>query len=531
MGVREQDRILSTITAGGLPVYQDAQELKRKRNRLAQRKHRDRELRKTLLTPTRTLTSFGGLVATSSTDNGPPDAEETSAAGGTYSPPGKGVTQKPWETSMNQVHFPTDDTGNMISAMDFSLPGFAGNMDDASHMPDLERQMIPMPREGFDNFETVYPPATLGMQHKMVEEAYRMFLSQNDSSMVSGIAPRQSPSRPLQMNPPSTKAEAQDSQPLPRRHNPSPQHMSTSDDAKKPPGSTIAPHSGQTSSGGNQDPAGSNSDTSPLSTTDAEMTSEHFSRLQTPGVDPDAGDLEARFERIIRIIEEAGFESIDDMSMQYYTATFREDTPPYWAQSRSRSRSLPSFLAALHASAEKWPSREVQGYRQQIAEAAESLYVREFAHVIRNVVQNGDHLTQPVTPVSPMSPNMKSLWQTIADLELSPDFRHKKVVIREMVSLVTALCCTHHLPSSSPIPFLIAKNLTRDDHRCQRLGHCSPNWLERRTYVSLEHHKPSLHFSFSFLNLIRTHRVRCRGLLTEEQHPHEQEDYKLSFRS
>lgn len=43
MGVRGDDRMISTITTGALPVYQDPQELKRKRNRLAQRKHRSRE--------------------------------------------------------------------------------------------------------------------------------------------------------------------------------------------------------------------------------------------------------------------------------------------------------------------------------------------------------------------------------------------------------------------------------------------------------------------------------------------------------
>ena len=45
IGVGGQEHGVSTISAGGLhlPVYQDPQELKKKRNRLAQRKHRDRE--------------------------------------------------------------------------------------------------------------------------------------------------------------------------------------------------------------------------------------------------------------------------------------------------------------------------------------------------------------------------------------------------------------------------------------------------------------------------------------------------------
>ena len=45
IGVGGQEHGVSTIGTGGLhlPVDQDPQELKRKRNRLAQRKHRDRE--------------------------------------------------------------------------------------------------------------------------------------------------------------------------------------------------------------------------------------------------------------------------------------------------------------------------------------------------------------------------------------------------------------------------------------------------------------------------------------------------------
>lgn len=40
-------------------------------------------------------------------------------------------------------------------------------------------------------------------------------------------------------------------------------------------------------------------------------------------------DLESRFEHIIRTIGEAGFESVDDMATQNYTATLKEDSLLY----------------------------------------------------------------------------------------------------------------------------------------------------------------------------------------------------------
>lgn len=86
-------------------------------------------------------------------------------------------------------------------------------------------------------------------------------------------------------------------------------------------------------------------------------------------------DLETRFARVIKIVEESGFEGIDDLSTQYYTAAFKEDTAPFWAQSRSRSRSLPGFLSFLHESTKTWPTRDMQGYKQQVTNMAEDIYV------------------------------------------------------------------------------------------------------------------------------------------------------------
>jgi len=151
-------------------------------------------------------------------------------------------------------------------------------------------------------------------------------------------------------------------------------------------------------------------------------------------------DLASRFEHVICAIESAGFESIDDMSLQYYTASFREETVLYWAQSRSRARSLPHFLAAVHASSRNWSNREAQGYNQQITRAAESLYLDEFSCGRKDVLwdeerrcssQDCSEKTAHSAPTTNAS--AAGIWHCIADIEASLDWKAKKAAVREKV--------------------------------------------------------------------------------------------------
>lgn len=146
-------------------------------------------------------------------------------------------------------------------------------------------------------------------------------------------------------------------------------------------------------------------------------------------------DLETRFESIIRAVEKAGFESIDDMSTEYYTAIFKEDSVPYWAQARSRSRSLPAFLASLHESANDWMDRDVQGYRQQIMHSAESVHLNELSSATEKVVQGeeGRKSTEEEAPAS-----FEFLWKAITELDKIPDIKQKKMTIRANVSSVSS---------------------------------------------------------------------------------------------
>jgi hypothetical protein len=89
--------------------------------------------------------------------------------------------------------------------------------------------------------------------------------------------------------------------------------------------------------------------------------------------------LESRFERILEIVEEAGFDSIDSMVATYYTAVFPECSAVYRMQSTSRTRGLRSLFSSLSQSYRGWAEREKTAYREEIARGAGEVYCDELA--------------------------------------------------------------------------------------------------------------------------------------------------------
>ena len=334
---------------------------------------------------------------------------------------------------MNQNHYTTYQNGEMVSAMDFSLPSSPGNASESGHLPDFEQHMILISAASFDNPGAAFFPESLGMRQNFMAQAYRGYQSQYDPSLVYEMPQQQ------QQQQPQCKSQAprrsHTTRPPVQTHHSFPPVMSTSHATQMSHNSFVPLNSDRSSSGENQDQVNSNSS----SQSDNGSSSALSGLPETPASVPDTGDLEARFENVIKAVEEAGFEGIDDMSTQYYTANFKEDTVSRWAQSRSRSRSLHVFLASLHESTKNWSDREVQGYRQQIAEAAESLYVSEFSYARKDILQNRDtrsqtHGEKASSPVNQSAMSVQTLWQMIAEMELSPDFKQKKMMMREKVS-------------------------------------------------------------------------------------------------
>lgn len=137
-------------------------------------------------------------------------------------------------------------------------------------------------------------------------------------------------------------------------------------------------------------------------------------------------------------IEGAGFESVDDMFVQYYTATFKEDTTSAWAQSRSRRRSLHTFLAALRATTKNWTSQEVHGYHQQTMESAESFHVAEFATGRKDILEYRNLCAErrsekSSTPAGQDPIDLHRLWQLLGDFDLSAFLKQNKLAMRRKV--------------------------------------------------------------------------------------------------
>ena len=405
-----------------------------------------------------------GLKANTSADSGQNDApEETSAHCRTSSIPEKTLTQNQSEATMNQNLYTTYQTGEMVSAMDFSLPGSPENGSDSGQLADLEQHMMPMSEASFDNHGSAFLPESLGMRQDLMAQAYRGYQSQNDPSLVYEM-----PGQQLSQSQPHAARPSHTTRPLAQTHHSFPPVMRASNATQISHNSFVPPKSDGSSSGENQDQINSNSS----SKSDNGSTSAQSGLPETPDSIPDTGDLEARFETVIKAVEEAGFESIDDLSTQYYTASFKEDTVSHWAQSRSRSRSLHTFLASLHASTNNWSDREVQGYRQQITEAAESLYVSELSCARKDIMQSQDTRSQTQgekasSPVTQSAMSVQKLWQTIGEMALSQDFKQKKTMMREKVSFPMA--------ALDVFPITVQKCFEQATYegccRCRRLGH------------------------------------------------------------
>lgn len=86
---------------------------------------------------------------------------------------------------------------------------------------------------------------------------------------------------------------------------------------------------------------------------------------------------EGEFERILDVVEEAGFDSIDMMAAQYYSAKFKPNSTSQLAQANSRSRDLRRLLQALQKTAKEWSKQETQAYEEEIVRSAKSICLEE----------------------------------------------------------------------------------------------------------------------------------------------------------
>lgn len=162
---------------------------------------------------------------------------------------------------------------------------------------------------------------------------------------------------------------------------------------------------------------------------------------------PTSLSLETRFERILELVEEAGFDTLDGMAAAYYTAKFQPDSRAHYAQFQSRTRYLRPFLQALNINSTDWPRREAAGYKDGIARSAVGVYVEELAGLRQRQQQQTTRETgSPASTGSSDGPDTASLGSrravTFAEkfrqffmaVDASQGFKRDSQVFREQVS-------------------------------------------------------------------------------------------------
>ncbi|KAG5984044.1 hypothetical protein E4U55_006273 [Claviceps digitariae] len=137
--------------------------------------------------------------------------------------------------------------------------------------------------------------------------------------------------------------------------------------------SSISSLSSIGSTGPSSPPSSSSSSMSILAPSSAAAVSS-MTRPRPPVPDVTA---ERSIATILTMADEMGFESFDDLAATYYTATFSEGSLPRYAQSASRSRRLCGLLTELHVSSREWVGREARGYHDAQTRLLETICVEE----------------------------------------------------------------------------------------------------------------------------------------------------------
>ena len=425
-----------------VPIHQDSQEPKRKRNRLAQRKHRHRKYSFTQIIAF-SLVSWDAQSLSGIKENGSTDTRQQKSCGGnsTHMESSSILEDSsficPSKSPSNQVTSPAFHAGGVVSAMDFAMPDARQSVSNICQPADIIQFPIEAP---FESAGAAFLPEDMTMQHGFIPQSYGTLPSEDNLPMTYQSQQAQD----YHCSPPATEMSHArvgseiSLSPLRARHcsasttttstvNSGPHRSHATSDTESLPSS--------------DDVDGAINNDSPRSLPVLAKGSESAQSCRSETVRSlfeEAEALEARFERIIRIVEEEGFESIDDLSAKYYTTLFKEDSLVHWAQTRSRSRSLQAVLASLHASTENWSAREVQGYQFQITEAAESLYTREVSQAKKRFLEDECLRTRSTekdvsASASQTAAGAEKLRGLIVEMASGQDFQRKRARIREMV--------------------------------------------------------------------------------------------------
>lgn len=88
---------------------------------------------------------------------------------------------------------------------------------------------------------------------------------------------------------------------------------------------------------------------------------------------PSHDDDFAGLDRVLEVIDDAGYDSVDSMVTTNHTSQFPPEFALHSAQPASRNRHLRRFLNALYESAKTWDALEAQKFREGILKTRKRL--------------------------------------------------------------------------------------------------------------------------------------------------------------
>ncbi|EGC45673.1 predicted protein [Histoplasma capsulatum var. duboisii H88] len=177
------------------------------------------------------------------------------------------------------------------------------------------------------------------------------------------------------------------------------------------------------------------------------------------------GDGERRLERVLSVVEEVGYESLDAVVAEYYIGQFPKDSLLASEQFHSRTRRLGRLLNQVHQSSKIWSKKEAAGYRDIVIRAAEELFQEEVRSRLRGAIGASP---QPRTRASPSFSSTNSPWisnhedpdilsGSAADVSLNDDRSSAHTAIRDML----------HESGLTPV---LTKDLSRLQNTLERAG-------------------------------------------------------------
>ncbi|KAJ5218410.1 uncharacterized protein N7498_000509 [Penicillium cinerascens] len=165
--------------------------------------------------------------------------------------------------------------------------------------------------------------------------------------------------------------------------------------------------------------------------------------------------IEGRVAYVLEAAKAAGYETLDELIVDYYTTCFDEGTPLYGQQRLSRSRSLPQFLAACCDAAGGWSDWERKGFREEILKGVEDILVREL-RTFKSSPSFLEWLNMPQDRSASKNESRKNkeseikrifqnelpdLWALITALIAKNKALQPKDYSGAVFSVITSLCC------------------------------------------------------------------------------------------